>query len=199
MALGASGVMGISVTTGQMGVVAAVEKADGPALVVVWADPGITTGWCVLRVPIVVLLELGQVGATRWLWWKVGQFKYAATGASVDSYLSLCRAAWEKAEECDIVVLGCEGFSLGMLSRDVSLLEPVRFLAVLVDRLRGTGVGVEVQMPGERSVITDARLRLWDLWVPGPDHPRDALKHALVFLRRFASQEKLRKRLGWDG
>lgn len=173
----------------------------GPALVVVWADPGVTTGWCVLRVPIAKLLSEGQVGSRRWLWWKVGQYRSADTSSAVDSYLALCRAAWEKAGDEDVVAIGCEGFSLGMQSRDPALLEPVRFLAVLTDRLRGAGSGVmaEVQMPGERSVITDARLRLWDLWVPGPDHQRDALKHGLVFQRRFAGQEKLRKRLGWDG
>lgn len=170
-----------------------------PALVVVWADPGVTTGWCVLRVPISYLLERGQVGATSRLWWRIGQFRTGGTSASVDSFLALCRAAWEKAGEEDVVVLGCEGFSLGMLSRDVALLEPVRFLAVLEDRLRGTGVGVEVQMPGERSIITDERLKLWGMWEAGVNHGRDAQKHALAFLRRFASQEELRKKVGWEG
>lgn len=170
-----------------------------PALVVVWADPGVTTGWCVLRVPVYALLERGQVGCSPWLWWRIGQFRHADTSASVDSFLALCRVAWERAGEEDIVVIGCEGFSLQMLSTDVALLEPVRFLSVLKDRLRGTGVGVEVQMPGERSVITDARLRLWDMWVPAVDHGRDAQRHALVFLRRFAAQDSLRKRVGWQG
>jgi hypothetical protein len=84
-----------------------------------------------------------------------------------------------------------------MQSRDYWLLEPVRFLAVLQDRLRGTGVRVETQMPGERDIISDERLKLWGLWKPGPEHPRDAQKHALAFLRRFASQEKVRARYGW--
>lgn len=176
-----------------------VAVVPGPALVVVWADPGVTTGWCVLRVPIEMLLALGQVGVRPWLWFRAGQFRHGSTGASVDSYLSLCRAAWEKSEDGDIVVVGCEGFSLAMQTRDPTLLEPVRFLAVLEDRLRGTGVGVEVQMPGERMVITDARLRLWDMWLPGLDHGRDGLRHGLVFLRRFASQPLLQKRLGWEG
>jgi hypothetical protein len=181
------------------GAVAVDDGLSGPALVVVWADPGVTTGWCVLRVPIERLLLWGQVGSRRWLWWKVGQFRTSGTSASVDSYLALCRAAWGKAGEEDVVVIGYEGFSLAMQSRDPDLLEPVRFGAVLEDRLRGTGVVPEKQMPGERSVITDARLRLWDLWVPGPDHPRDALKHGLAFFRRFEQQPLLRKRLGWEG
>lgn len=189
------------------GVSVSVELGDGevfdpgPGLVVVWADPGITTGWCVLRVPIRALLSLGQVGSVRFMWWKVGQFRSGSTSEAVDSYLALCRAAWERAGEEDIVVIGCEGFSLQMLSTDVALLEPVRFLAVLLDRMRAAGgeASVEVQMPGERTVISDDRLRLWGLWVPALGHGRDALRHAVVFLRRFAGQEKLRKRVGWDG
>jgi hypothetical protein len=175
------------------------EVGCGPYLVVLWADPGITTGWCVLKVPIAELLRLGQVGVTPWLWYRVGQFRHDTTSASVDSYLSLARVAWDRSSKDDIVVIGCEDFSLQMLSTDRALLEPVRFLSVLVDRLRGTGVGVETQMPGERSVITDARFRLWDMWVPAMDHGRDAFRHSLVFLRRFAGQEMLRKRLGWEG
>jgi len=177
------------------------EWSPGPGLVVVWADPGVTTGWCVLRVPIRALLTLGQVESRKYMWWRVGQFRSPGTTVAVSSYLALCRAAWERAGEEDVVVIGYEGFSLRMLSTDPTLLEPVRFEAVLLDRLLAAGGGVvaERQMPGERTVITDARLRLWDLWVPGVEHGRDALRHALVFLRRFASQERLRKRVGWEG
>jgi hypothetical protein len=133
------------------------------------------------------------------MWWRVGQFRSGGTSESVDSYLALCRAAWEKAEEGDVVVIGYEGFSLMMSSRDDALLEPERFGAVLRDRLRGTEVEPIRQMPSERIVITDERLRLWGLWTPGPDHPRDALKHALVFLRRFVGSAVLRKHVGWEG
>lgn len=171
----------------------------GGALVVVWADPGVTTGWSVHRVVISDLLVHGQVGVISRMWYRVGQFRSPSTSAAVDSYLALARAAWDKADDEDIVVLGYEGFSLQMLSSDPALLEPVRFEAVLHDRLRGSGVVAERQMPGERSIITDARLRLWGLWQPGVEHGRDAQRHGLAFLRRFAGQEALRKRLGWEG
>lgn len=169
---------------------------EGPALVVVWADPGRTTGWSVHRVNISELLMRGQVGATSRMWWRVGQFVSSDTSSAVDSYLNLCRAVWEKAEERDVVVVGCEGFTLMMNSKDYWLLEPVRFLSVLTDRLRGTGVGVEVQMAGDaKKTITDVRLRSWGLWQPGAEHGRDAQRHGLLFLRRYASQSDLRGRL----
>lgn len=173
----------------------------GAHLVVVWADPGVTTGWCVVRVSIADLMACGQVelAARGQIWWQSGQFRSPTTSVAVDSYLALCRVAWEKAAEDDVVVIGCEGFSLGMLSRDVALLEPVRFLAVFIDRLRESGVEVQVQMPGDRMVITDARLKLWDMWKPGAEHARDAQRHALLFLRRFSQQERLRRAVGWQG
>lgn len=179
-----------------------VPVVPGAGLVVVWADPGVTTGWCVVRVPVRDLLERGQVGAVSRMWCRLGQYRSRGTSEAVDSYLSLVRSAYEKAGDEDIVVIGCEGFSLAMQSRDPDLLEPVRFLAVLQDRMRGTpygeAVGVQVQMPSERIVISDERLKLWGLWTPGLNHGRDAQKHALAFLRRFASQGDLRKRVGWE-
>jgi hypothetical protein len=185
------------------------EEADvpvmpGPALVVVWADPGVTTGWSLHRVNVAELLLRGQVGSVSRLWWRSGQFRTTGTSESVDAYLALVRAAYEKAGEEDVVVIGCESFTLMMQSTDPALLEPVRFLAVLEDRLRGTEygreVGVQVQGASEmKKTITEERLRLWGLWKPGTEHGRDAQRHGLLFLRRFASQPLLRKRVGWEG
>lgn len=169
---------------------------EGPALVVVWADPGKATGWSVHRVNIQELLRLGQVGCVSRLWWRVGQFVSSSTSASVDSYLNLCRAVWEKADEEDVVVIGCEGFTLRMNSTDYWLLEPVRFMSVLKDRLRESGVGVEEQQPGDAlKTITNVRLRTWGLYQSGSEHGRDAQRHGLLFLRRYASQPALRARL----
>lgn len=176
---------------------------EGPALIVVWADPGVTTGWSVHRVNIAELCSVGQVASVGRMWWRVGQFRTAGTSEAVDAYLALCRAVYEKAGPEDLVVIGCEGFILRMQSTDHALLEPVRFLAVLQDRLRGTEygreVGVQVQMSGEAfKTVTDARLKLWGLWQSGLEHGRDAQRHGLLFLRRFATQPMLRKRVGWE-
>lgn len=171
------------------------------ALVTVWADPGDTTGWAIHRVPIDLLLREGQVGAMRQTKWSSGQFRPGSTSASVDQFLDLCRAAYERlCEEDDVFVMGSEGFILRMLSTEPSLLEPVRFNAVLDDRLRGTGMWAERQMPAEAmKTITDARLRLWGVYKPGAQHGRDAQRHGLLFLRRFASDRRIRDRYGWEG
>lgn len=169
------------------------------ALVVVWADPGDTTGWSIHRAPIGLLLREGQVGAMRQVKWQIGQFKPGNTSSSVDQYLDLCRAAYERlCDEEDIFVIGREGFILMMQSTEPSLLEPVRFNAVLDDRLRGTGVWAETQMPSAaKNTITDQRLKLWGVYKPGAEHARDAQRHGLLFLRRFATDKRLREKHGW--
>lgn len=170
------------------------------ALVTVWADPGDTTGWSIHRAPIDLLMREGQVGAMRQVKWKSGQFNAGSTSANVDAYLDLCRAAYEKvADEEDVFVIGSEGFILRMLSTEPSLLEPVRFNAVLDDRLRGTGTWAERQMPSEAmNTITDQRLKLWGVHKPGAIHARDAQRHGLLFLRRFAADVRVRQRYGWE-
>jgi hypothetical protein len=170
---------------------------EGPALVVVWADPGRMTGWSVHRVNIAELVARGQVGSVSRMWWRVGQFGAVSTSGAVDSYLTLCRSVWERIADHDVMVVGCEGFTLMMNSKDYWLLEPVRFHSVLVDRLRDTGMVVETQGAGEaKKVITDARLRSWGLYQAGTEHGRDAQRHGLLFLRRYASQPELRERVG---
>lgn len=170
------------------------------ALVVVWADPGVTTGWSIHRVPIPMLMREGQVGSMSQVQWKTGQIRGGSTSANVDGYLELGRAAYERlADEDDIFVLGTEGFVLMMQSTDPDLLEPVRFNSVLEDRLRGTGQGVEVQLASPAMVtITDQRLKLWGAWKAGADHARDAQRHGLLFMRRFASDRRIQQRYGWS-
>lgn len=169
------------------------------SLVVVWADPGVATGWSLHKVPGKMLLAHGQVGSMSAVRWSTGQFRTTNTSESVDQYLTLCRAVFERVcQEDDVFVVGTEGFTLMMQSTDSALLEPVRFNAVLEDRLRGTGQRVEYQNPGDKDVITDQRLMLWDVYKPGAGHARDAQRHGLLYLRRWASHAHVRDRSGWN-
>lgn len=38
----------------------------------------------------------------------------------------------------------------------------------------------------------DSRLKLWDLYQPGPDHMKDSTRHAITFLRRCTDDHNLR-------
>lgn len=169
------------------------------SLVVCWADPGGTTGWSLHKVPAKHLLAHGQVGSVSVMRWSTGQFRGRDTSESVDQYLGLCRKVYEGVcDEDDVFVVGTEGFILMEYTSDPALLEPVRFNAVLHDRLRQSGQRVEMQMAGDaKKEITDQRLMLWGLYKPGAGHGRDAQRHGLLYLRRWAASEAVRIRSGW--
>lgn len=177
-------------------------------LVVVAFDPGISTGWAIVRVPVKLLLELGQVGVTSKMQVTCGQFRTGSTGGNVERATQLMRLAYEEvAEEGDLLVCVQEGFTLRQMSKDPEMLEPVRWLAVWdeKERLRQEAGGDPLPFAVERqdpslatSVITDSRLRLWGLWFNAKEHGRAALKHALMYLRRFASDGELRALAGWE-
>jgi hypothetical protein len=42
------------------------------------------------------------------------------------------------------------------------------------------------------EVAPDSRLKLWDLYQPGPDHMKDSTRHVVTFLRRARENQKLR-------
>jgi hypothetical protein len=172
-------------------------------LVIVAIDPGVTCGWAIVRVPIKRLLELGQVGSVSYMQVSTGQFREGSTSANVDRALALKRTAYEElADEGDVMVCVHEGFTLRMLSKDPELLEPARFLAVWADRFAPPRpefpLPVEEQDPSLMNTIGDDRLRLWGLWQRGREHGRAALKHALVYCRRFSDQKVVRLRAGYE-
>lgn len=48
------------------------------------------------------------------------------------------------------------------------------------------------QSPNDaKNVINDGRLRIWNMYTPGPDHARDATRHVLLWLRKM-------KASGWE-
>jgi hypothetical protein len=169
--------------------------------VVVWFDPGMSTGWAVVRAPVGYLRERGQVGAVRHTEWQCGQYRVGEevsaerTSADVDRALLMARTVYTTMLEVgDVFVLGAESFTLRMLGMDPELLEPVRWLAVMGDRLRGREMWLEQQSPSDAlTTITDHRLKAWDMY-SAQRHGRDAMRHALLFLRRYASQRRVRDR-----
>lgn len=74
------------------------------------------------------------------------------------------------------------------VSTDPEVLVPVR-IASMIRMLGHIGkIGdARVVLQGRttaKQIVTDERLARWGYWTPGPDHKRDATKHALAALRR---------------
>lgn len=45
-------------------------------------------------------------------------------------------------------------------------------------------LGITYQSAAQaKGVVTDKRLKSWGLWVPGQQHARDAIRHAVTYLR----------------
>lgn len=84
--------------------------------------------------------------------------------------------------------LAIEDFTLRMMSKDRSLLAPVRVTSMLYDRLRMSGreVSVHLQQSSDAmSSVTDQQLKDLGLWFVGREHSRAAAKHGVLFLRRL--------------
>ena len=60
------------------------------------------------------------------------------------------------------------------------------------------GVPFVLQSPGEaKSFADDRKLKAWDFWTKGVDHPRDATRHLLLYLcgHRLIDVVALRRKL----
>lgn len=109
--------------------------------------------------------------------------------------------------------VGIESFVVRQLNASEDFLAPVRLRAILQYQLRlglinrGDCVS-EVdrkklwsQSPSEaKTTVTDQRLKLWNMYTPGPDHPRDATRHALLHLRklRIQGRDVVERMYGWE-
>lgn len=124
------------------------------------------------------------------VFWSAGQY-VGEEDDQVDEMISLVEA-WP--DESAVVT---EQFTLRQFRMDEALLSPVRINAAFRHALRGTGMGKRRgRGPGRRYVqqqpalamttITDERLKQSGYYNPtaGKPHARDAVRHALTFLRR---------------
>lgn len=172
---------------------------DVQRLYVVGYDPGVTTGWAVLRLDFEKLISIGFAelamasGGGRdpdLLAWDTGSFTGGENGQA-DLMVGLLRGVWADGEfslgpDSDIIGVSSESFQLRMLSMDADLLAPVRMLAVFNYAARTVPIPRMTHSPSDaKSVVTDTRLRALNLWTPGPEHPRDATRQAVLLARKM--------------
>lgn len=140
-------------------------------------DPGGTTGWAVFHVHEVAMYDPGYPILANVEYWWAGEFSGALVKQS-DEMVELCEA-WEDA---DIV---SEDFILRQFLPGREVLDPVRLNFALECRVRPRIVAYQ-QSSLAMSVVTDDRMRAWGFWNPlaGKPHARDAVRHAVTYLRR---------------
>lgn len=110
------------------------------------------------------------------------------------------------------LLVGCETFIVKRIDFTEAFLSPARIRAILQYELRkglpnrgdeATDFDrkrLHLQSPSEMTSVSDQRLRLWDMFTDGPDHPRDATRHALVHLRKLAKsgRDGIASLYGWE-
>jgi len=178
-------------------------------LILACFDPGETTGYARLALSKRLLINEGATSALRDAArggrvhnaqfglkgdWKVDEEGNASTMAT------LTRLAW--VEEVvdpvvDTFVVVIEDFLLFRSEKSRSLLAPVRITARYEQEMRGSGLHLVKQTSSDaKRVVTDGRLRRWNLYDGGGEamggHSRDALRHGILFARKYGSHADLR-------
>jgi hypothetical protein len=116
--------------------------------------------------------------------------------------VALTRKCWEWAEvepEVDTFIVTIEDFILYMLSSDRELLAPVRLTARYLDRMETSGFPIWTRSTSAEAkrTVTDERLKTWGQYDSNSgEHARDAQRHAILVLRKYASDLGYRQ---WAG
>lgn len=165
-------------------------RAEGGAgfAEVFWIDPGETTGWALLAVHREALACSDFAVLDNIVHWDCGDVR----GYEWEQ----CDWLVESAETWPDAALGSEDFILRTYSAARSLLSPVRMTAAWEYEMHRRRRYVWKQQPAEAKVaVSDGRLASWKMLPDGKSpHARDALRHALLFLKRSKSDTQLRGR-----
>lgn len=140
-------------------------------------DPGGTSGWAVFQVHPEAMGGDPDVRVfDNILWWTAGQFT-GNQDAQIDQIMELA-GSWPNAK------LVTEDFKLRQAT---AYLDPVEINAVLRWASRPR-YWVKQSASLAMSTVTDERQKEWGFWIPGKEHARDGVKHAITFLRRKKEQ-----------
>lgn len=162
----------------------------------VWVDPGGTTGWAVMVVDPHVLLGNDKPIVDNIHHWVADMYK--GNENQMASEMLQLYDVW------DAAAIGIESFKQRQRAVEFSpmtirskieygLWLQEKWSADDEDRAMGRGRHLWTQTPSQaKTNVSDDALRAADLWIPGPDHPRDATKHCITFLESAQQKPRLR-------
>jgi hypothetical protein len=153
---------------------------DPDSYQIVALDPGGTTGWCILSIhPDAMEGDIEIPVMANIEWWTAGQFT-GPENAQCDAIVELIES-WPSAR------LVSEKFILRSKVTSEEVLSLERMNAILGWAVRPRYF--VLQQPSlAMSTITDDRQKDLGFWLPGQQHARDAVKHALTFAKRKKEQ-----------
>lgn len=157
-------------------------------------DPGTHTGWCVLWFDPDVVFDKGAPIARSHLAFHCGML-LGDENSQVDHLVSIGKRYRVGGEGLAVVH---ESFRVRSVRMEETFLSPARVTAAhrwALHRgvrdfdgvLRKRRVWMQEAVDA-KSVATDARLQVMDMYLPGADHPRDATRHAVLWVRLLRSR-----------
>lgn len=150
---------------------------------VIALDPGGTTGWAIFQVhPDAMGGDPGIPVMTNIELWTAGQFT-GHQDDQIDEIVALVNS-WPEAR------LITEDFRLRQIN---AVLAPVEINAAIRWATRPR-YWVKQSSALAMSTVTDQRQKDWGFWIPGQEHARDAVKHAITFLKRKKEQAVVAQR-----
>lgn len=157
-------------------------------------DPGKTTGWAVVWFDDDALFDTQQSIQRAPVAWIAGMW----LGPEVGHMDALMRMLRKSPIGGDGLAIVCEDFIPRAAFQDRDFLSPVRLTAMFraglhMGSFEADGVArrrtinpENIQSASDaKRVITDQRLDTWQMYLPGKDHPRDATRHALLWIRKL--------------
>lgn len=168
---------------------------------VLWMDPGVLSGVAAVWFdPHALFIKQQPLPRCILAWWE--SYVGGPENDQIDKFLDLARQMGDGPSTPGLV-LGVESFVMQQFNQSKEFLAPVRLRAKLeyAVPLWSPGRVVVSQSPSDAlTTITDDRLKLWNMYTPGPDHIRDATRHCLLWIRkiRVAGLSGFRKWHGWD-
>lgn len=147
-------------------------------------DPGGTTGWGIIGVNSRTIYQDYPGRISEHVWGKV-------TGNYTTQVLELMRIAAEWRRKGPLAI-ALESFVVRKLEAELSPVAIGARIQMCVDTSY-TLCPLFYQTPEQAlTTATDERLKIWGLYPPGPDHPKDGTRHAITFIRRAKANPKLR-------
>jgi hypothetical protein len=157
-----------------------------------WLDGGTHSGWGIVWFDPDVLFDNDKKPSRAPVAWWAGMVVGPEVN-HIDYIMAKLRMPGIGGEG---MCVGAEDFVVGEIRRERTFLSSPRTAAMLEWALhRGQreadGVFRRRTMPPKQAAvdamhtINDSRLKLWDMYLPGADHPRDAIRHCLLWIRRL--------------
>jgi hypothetical protein len=151
-----------------------------------WIDPGVVSGVAVVWFDPKAVLARKPISKCVLAWW-CGELRGDERVQIARFHAMALSLGHGDPDWSPGLVVGAESFDVRRLDRSAAFLSPVRIAHTLDFLFWRRETVMQWQTPSDAKVtMTDARLKVWNMYTKGPDHQRDATRHCLLWLRKLS-------------